>query len=223
MPPSSSFNPITSDSNAFQIPRLKPVKQEDKNKYAQTFASQNGDNTTGKLTPSRSGVRIDQPSSNRQTTPYRAENQPHGIATYPGTTTNPHFQTCVQECLERERNRSGLPMHTTHHDTQPTVSFDDYSALGPNYQTSTGTSHYFNSQSHSSPILLLDDLRHINVALARGGISLFPYERFYPASYYPSTPVIDTVNLVPSYRSSSPVQRYIGDVVSACRVADEDM
>ena len=71
-------------------------------------------------------------------------------------------------------------------------------------------------------MLLLDDIRHINVALSKSGISLFPYERFQPPAYPAPMPLFSSSPFDPYYPVPSSGRRIIGEVVSACRLVEEE-
>ncbi|CAF1223167.1 unnamed protein product [Rotaria sordida] len=74
--------------------------------------------------------------------------------------------------------------------------------------------------SKSVPTFLLDDIRHINVALSRSGISLFPYERCcFESHRYPTSVSLPSTTIQSSYPTE---RRIIGEVVSACRLVEED-
>lgn len=143
-----------------------------------------------------------------------------GPVSYLGTGTFSQFEHCLHECLERERRHTGVASQITRHDVPPTVSVNDYgynSGLATSSHPvlhSTSTHYSSDYPSRSMGMFTIDDIRHINVALSRSGIALFPYERPYFHDSYSSPAPMPSI--YPSGRHTS------GEVVSACRVVEED-
>jgi hypothetical protein len=142
-----------------------------------------------------------------------------GPVSYLGTGTFSQFEHCLHECLERERRQTGMTSQITRHEIPSNISARDYcydQGLPPpsshNILHSNSSTNFIDYSSRSAGMFTIDDIRHINVALSRNGISLFPYERPFAHNSYPS-PV---PSHYPNGRHSS------GEVVSACRVVEED-
>jgi hypothetical protein len=145
-----------------------------------------------------------------------------------GTGTFSQFEHCLQECLDRERRQTGFSSHIVRHDMPPNISIHDSMSVPPHQVFQSSHDHHFiDYPSRSSGTFSLDDVRHINVALSRSGISLFPHHRPYYDPYcdsYPSSSLLNTLrhSPYPSSYGGGGGRRIIGEVVSACRLVEED-
>ncbi len=231
--------PDTSDSRTFPKPALRPVNPDQQNTYAKriagdtpTPASQSGPGIT------RPTVRINEPGgvTNRPTTtttttreygPSRTQESifekvpaQGGPVSYLGTGTFSQFEHCLRECLERERRQTGIESHIIRQDLPSSISAHDYgydpvSATPSPYNglNPTTVHQFIDYPSRPTASFSIDDIRHINVALSRSGISLFPYcPPYHDSDFSP----ISLPSTYPSGRHTT------GEVVSACRVVEED-
>ena len=235
--------PVTEDGKIV-LPTLRPVDPDQKNRYA---ARLRGDTsaTSTQTRPGTSGpgVRLNGASTYPKrpspiATQTSREPRPTGGAFDDGIrrdrstsflsgNNSPQFQRCVQECLERERNRTGFSTQTSPQHFSPAVSAYDYDHdlySGTTHRSihSPGRPQVIDYGRQLAPTLLLDDIRHINLALSKSGISLFPYERFQQYGYPTMSPVLssNTFNQYSPVPSSG--RRIIGEVVSACRLVEEE-
>lgn len=230
-----------SDDRTFPRPPLRPVNPEQQNNYARRIGA---DSTTPAppLKPTTPGpsVKFDESSINRnrpasatftqsfdparpQESIFESVPSHGGPVSYLGIGTFSQFEHCLRECLERERRMTGVASHITRHDlpSNPYAHDFDYNSIptpSPYYHGLTpSTVHQF-ADYPSRPLssFAIDDIRNINVALSRSGIPLFPYYRSYhdSISSYPPPPMCSG-----SYTND---RHSTGEVVSACRVVEED-
>lgn len=140
----------------------------------------------------------------------------HGPVSFLGIGTFSQFEHCLRECLERERSRTGIVSEITRQD-YPASTFDyGYNAVSmPSYHDldPVRVHQFIDMPSQPTATYALDDIRQINVALSRSGISLFPYYRTSDEPYF--SPIV-APRFYPNERHMT------GAVVSACRVVDED-
>lgn len=227
---------VSSNDPQSRIPALRPVRPEQKNTYAQSIANPKTPSQTNR-TPYSGNTNRNNNLSGQSTKPTSIltnrtsvrENETNTMGDVRrntpgvGTATNPTYNRCVEECLERERSRTGLSSQHPITSTVSALEFDHYDPIrhpSHSYRTDHMTTY------------TLDDIRNINVALSRSGIPLFPYERFASAPFFTPDPALN--NLIDSYHphpcSSSSIsssyptggRRIIGEVVSACRLVEED-
>ncbi|CAF1168232.1 unnamed protein product [Adineta steineri] len=232
-----------SGESTFRRPILRPVNPADQNTYAKRVA---GDTTPPNL-PSKSptlkqNVRINEENNtglNRSNTTgfstqpgaprtqesiFESIHSQGGPVSYLGTGTFSQFEHCLRECLERERRQTGIASQIIRQDIPPTIPVNDY-GYDPAVVTSSSSScyplprsssssHFIDYPSRAMGSFTIDDIRHINVALSRNNISLFPYER--PFCYNVSPSFTSRPHTYPTERLRS------GDVVSACRVVEDD-
>ncbi|CAF2642463.1 unnamed protein product [Rotaria sp. Silwood2] len=235
-----------SDDRTFPRPALRRVNPEQQNTYARRISSETITPTPSSKPISSGGanVRITEPTIDTDqpimsTFAYQSgiprpeesifETIPShgGPVSYLGIGTFSQFEQCLRECLERERRQTGIASQITRHDIPPNMSVHDYgydpavaSSHPPQEFYPSSNPYLIDYPSRSSPTLLLDDIRHINVALSKSGISLYPYERFSPESFcYPGSMSIPSRNIHSTYPTE---RRIIGEVVSACRFVEED-
>lgn len=155
---------------------------------------------------------------------------PGGTVSYLGTGTFSQFEHCLRECLERERRQTGVTSHITRHDIPPNISVNDFGYDATVVSPPIARQGLHPSYSHSSmdypsryhPEFSLDDIRCINVALSRQGVPLLPYDR--PLCDRDShTYSLTTVSPVTTLRSNYSTGTCMpGEVVSACRLVEED-
>lgn len=141
-----------------------------------------------------------------------------GPVSFLGVGTFSQFEHCLRECLERERARTGIVSQITRQDFPPSSSAFDYGyntfSMPSYHELDPVRVHQFiDTPSQPTATYGLDDIRQINVALSRSGISLFPYYQTYDRPYF--SPIVPT-RFYPNERHMT------GEVVSACRVVDED-
>ncbi|CAF0895467.1 unnamed protein product [Adineta ricciae] len=146
-----------------------------------------------------------------------------GPVSYLGTGTFSQFEHCLRECLERERRRTGITSQITRQDIPSSINVNEYlydpcisssSAVHPVLH-STISQYCPDYPSQACGIFTLDDIRHINVALSRSGISLYPYQRSFCHEPDPC------VTSIPCGYPNIPPRT--GNVVSACRVVEDDL
>ncbi|CAF1296066.1 unnamed protein product [Rotaria sp. Silwood1] len=234
-----------SDDRTIPRPALRRVNPEQQNTYARRIASEITTPTSSSKPISSSGVnvRITDPTIDTNQLIPSTFTQQSGIprinesifetvpshggpVSYLGIGTFSQLEQCLRECLERERRQIGITSQITRYDIPPNISVNDYgysSAVAsppPQEFYPSSNPYLIDYPSRSTPTLLLDDIRHINVALSRSGISLFPYERFSPESFcYPESIPIPSTTI----HSTHPTERRsFGEVVSACRFVEED-
>ena len=150
-----------------------------------------------------------------------------GPVSYLGIGTFSQFEHCLHECLERERRQIGIASHIIRHDIPPNISVYDYGydplPASPNHQLIKPSSGHplIDYRSEAFSTFLLDDIRNINVALSKSGISLFPYQQPFRNASSSSIPVSFPSSAINhSYYPNE--RRIIGEVVSACRLVEED-
>jgi hypothetical protein len=144
-----------------------------------------------------------------------------------GIGTFSQFEHCLRECLERERRQTGMASQIIRQDIPSSVPVHDYGydsiPIPPpasyHHEFNPTTIHQFTDYpSRPTATFAIDDIRQINVALSRSGIPLFPYHRPYDDLYFSSIPSPNTI-----ISDTYPYGRHTtGDVVSACRVVEED-
>jgi hypothetical protein len=130
-----------------------------------------------------------------------------------GIGTFSQFEHCLRECLERERHQLGITSQIIRQDIPPfNYDYDYNSASIPSHHGLDPVRVHQFMDYPSRPIATygLDDIRQINVALSRSGIPLFPH---HDSSYFSP---ISVPHIFPNERHVT------GQVVSACRVVDED-
>jgi hypothetical protein len=141
-----------------------------------------------------------------------------------GTGTFSQFEHCLRECLERERRQTGIASHITRHDYPCVSSARDYSydpvstSFSHHILNPPTTDHFTHYSPNSLATFTVNDIQYINVAMSKNGIPLFPYSRSYSDSY-PSALPLSTTTIQSTYPSG---QRIVGDVVSACRIVEDD-
>ncbi|CAF1077701.1 unnamed protein product [Didymodactylos carnosus] len=160
-----------------------------------------------------------------------------GPVSYLGTGTWSQFEHCLRECLSRERNYSGITSEIYRHDIpgvrgpDPVSLINDYSYDKSIPYDSLRSSGY---GYHDYPIrpagaLNLEDIQGINAALSKSGISVFPHHH-HPGYYYDHHHndqyhfgSHEPVGLH-SYGTNFPQPRHrvIGEIVSACRIVNEE-
>jgi hypothetical protein len=224
-------------------PVLRRVTPDQQNTYARRVVGDTTTPPTSQPQPKIPGptVRITEPAIDtdrpttstfsRQFSPSGAQESifekvpSHGPVSYLGTATFSQFEHCLRECLERERRQTGISSHITRQDIPaPTsalnydydpVSMPSHHGLDPVSMPShqgldpVRVHQFIDYPSRPTATFVLDDIRQINVALSRSGISLFPYSESY---FSP----ISVPHIYPNERHLT------GEVVSACRVVDED-
>lgn len=239
--------PETSDGRTFPRPALRPVNPDQQNNYARRITEEATPPPAAPPLPAatyspRTGatgrtVRINEPDIDRNpTTPTNInrslgggtaprgnesifESVPsHGPVSFLGVGTFSQFEHCLRECLERERARTGIISQITRQDYPASASSFDYgynaSSMLPYHNLDPVRVHQFiDIPSQPTATYALDDIRQINVALSRSGISLFPYHQTYDQPYF--SPIVPP-HFYPNERHMT------GEVVSACRVVDED-
>ena len=235
--------PETSDGRTFPRPALRRVNPEQQGTYARRITEEATPPAPPPLPaatyPSRTGttgpsVRINEPDIDRnRTTTNRPlggiiprtnesifESVPShgGPVSFLGVGTFSQFEHCLRECLERERARTGIVSQITRQDFPPSTSAFDYgynTISMPSYHEldPVRVHQFIDIPSQPTATYGLDDIRQINVALSRSGISLFPYHRTYDQPYF--SPIVPP-RFYPNERHMT------GEVVSACRVVDED-
>ena len=128
-----------------------------------------------------------------------------------GIGTFSQFEHCLRECLERERRQLGITSQIIRQDIPPN-EYDYNSASVPYYHglDPVRVHQFIDYPSQPTASFVLDDIRQINVALSRSGIPLFPHR---DSSYFSP---ISVPRIFPNERHVT------GEVVSACRVVDED-
>ncbi|UJR09263.1 hypothetical protein I4U23_013509 [Adineta vaga] len=232
---------ISSD-RTFPKPALRRVTPDQQNSYAKRITNESPTtNSASKPTPPGPSVRINEGDTvaNRPTPPrftpqsgipserestFEKVASHGGPVSYLGTGTFSQFEHCLRECLERERRHTGIVSQITRQDV-PSSTFTneyDYDPCVPSSSSSSrpiprssSSHHYPDYPSRAVGTFTLDDIRHINIALSRNGISLFPYERSYCRDFDPcSTSIPCTTYPNEQHRN--------GEVVSACRVVEED-
>jgi hypothetical protein len=134
-----------------------------------------------------------------------------GPVSFLGIGTFSQFEHCLRECLERERRQTGITSQIIRQDI-PTLDYDYNSVSIPSHHglDPIRVHQFIDYPSRPTATFGIDDIRQINVALSRSGISLFPYHN---ESYFSP---ISVPHIYPNERHQT------GEVVSACRVVDED-
>ncbi|CAM2718812.1 unnamed protein product [Rotaria socialis] len=240
-----------SDDKPFLRPALRRVNPDQQNSYARRLTDDTTTSTpTSTPAPTQTkpigsgggnvrinGQNIDANRPNTSTYPHQSGisrtqesvfekvHPQGGSVSYLGTGTFSQLEHCLRECLERERRQTGIASHITRHDFPSDASVHEYGydsnltsipcGLNPSYNY-----HLNDYPSRAAAEFSLDDIRYINVALSRNGIPLFPYERFYHQPYPSSVPTLSTTTAM--HHQYSTGRSAMGEVVSACRLVEED-
>jgi hypothetical protein len=236
--------PDASDGRTFPRPALRRVNPDQQNIYASRITADATTTTSPSAPPlppatypskpptSGPSVRINEPDIDRNrsipSTFNRQSGEPPrshesifekvpahgGPVSYLGIGTFSQFEHCLHECLERERRQTGITSQITREDIPASLSTLDYDYNSVSIPSHHGLDpirvhQFIDYPSRPTATFVLDDIRQINVALSRSGISLFPYSESY---FSP----ISVPHIYPNERHLT------GEVVSACRVVDED-
>lgn len=207
----------SSQKSAFPVPRLRPVSENQKNAYGRNVTESPSQKKQG---PFKSTSRTNLMSSTGNDSPRQSHPHASNFNDREETPTSWQYKKCVQECLEREKRRLAEASNTNFEGDPMNQNRQKNNFPQDDRQhTFSQTTRIHSSVPPVNPVLDLNDIRYINVALSRSGIPLFPYENGKWCSAYPARPSVVERTFHPI---ATPHTQTTRDVVSACRIADEE-